>query len=154
VVQSGDSFGDALATGDFDGDGFVDLAIGVPGETVGGFATAGAVEILYGSAPGLTAGGDQLWTQNSSSILDVAEATDFFGKSLTVGDFDGDGRDDLVIGVSNEAIGLVSDAGAVNVLYGSGVGLSGSGDQFWHQDVTGINGTAGMGEHFGFSLAP
>jgi FG-GAP repeat len=47
---------------DFNGDDFDDLAIGVPNEDVGGQVNAGAVNILYGSAGGLT-GTNQLLTQ-------------------------------------------------------------------------------------------
>jgi hypothetical protein len=35
AVEFGDLFGDALASGDFDNDGFADLGAGAPGETVG-----------------------------------------------------------------------------------------------------------------------
>lgn len=44
--------------GDYNGDGFADLAIGVPGEDPGGVAGSGAVNVLYGSGTGLTAAGD------------------------------------------------------------------------------------------------
>ena len=53
VTQAGEGFGSSLAAGDFNGDGFGDLAVGVPSESeVSPFA--GAVNVLYGSAAGLT----------------------------------------------------------------------------------------------------
>lgn len=61
----GDRFGSALASGDFDRDGFADLAVGVPGDWVGDVENAGAVNVLYGSQKGLTAAGDQLWSQGN-----------------------------------------------------------------------------------------
>ncbi|MBD2519357.1 FG-GAP repeat protein, partial [Nostoc sp. FACHB-973] len=55
VAEASDGFGSSLKTGDFNNDGFADLAIGVPGEDVGLISNAGTVNILYGSARGLTA---------------------------------------------------------------------------------------------------
>ena len=52
----------AAIPSDFNGDGRADLAIGVIGD---GHRFAGAVNVLYGSATGLTAAGDQLWTLDS-----------------------------------------------------------------------------------------
>jgi hypothetical protein len=43
-----DRFGEALAPGDFNGDGFADLAAGASGEDVNGVRDAGAVSVLYG----------------------------------------------------------------------------------------------------------
>src|SRR6476620_3661770 len=45
------------------------------------------------------------------------------------GDFNGDGRDDLAVGVPSESVGSASEAGAVNVLYGGAGGLSATGNQ-------------------------
>src|SRR5206468_3678401 len=72
-AEAGDWFGRALATGDFNGDGFADLAAGAPFEDVGPTRDAGAVQILYGSSSGLQANGtggpdDQLWTQDSPGL--------------------------------------------------------------------------------------
>ena len=39
--------------GDFNGDGYDDLAIGVFGEDIGSINSSGAVQLLYGSVNGL-----------------------------------------------------------------------------------------------------
>ena len=55
TAESGDTFGAALAAGDFDHDGFADLAVGVELEVAGGAeGDVGGVNVLYGSAGGLT----------------------------------------------------------------------------------------------------
>jgi hypothetical protein len=151
--EEDDHFGSVLAAGDFDNDGNDDLAIGVLREEVGGIATAGAVNVLYGSGAGLTAEGNQLWDQDTPNVEGVAEEGDFFGAALAAGDFDGDGHDDLAIGVPQEAVGDASNAGAVNVLYGSLAGLAVTGDQIWHQDVADVEGVAEEDDVFGWALA-
>lgn len=142
---TGDRFGAALAYGDFNSDGFDDLAIGAPGKSSG----RGAVTVLYGSASGLVAAGDQLWTQDSASVEDTGETADRFGSALAAGDLNGDSFADLAIGVPGENSG----AGAVNVLYGTETGLASSGDQLWTQDSAGIAGTSESGDAFGGALA-
>jgi len=59
-----------------------------------------------------------------------------------VGRFDSGNRADLAIGVPGESVGATSSAGAVNVLYGSASGPSGTKDQIWHQDSPGVAGVA------------
>jgi len=152
-AEVGDLFGDSLAVGDFDDDGYDDLAIGARGETVNGHLNAGAVQILYGSGGGLKATGDQFWTQATSGIQSAAEYDDYFGDSIAAGDFDGDGYDDLAVGVPGENVDFVGDAGAVNVIYGSSSGLDAAGDQFWHQNKNGILDSAEPDNFFGTSLA-
>jgi len=77
-----DQFGSAVASGAFDDDSFVDLAVGVVGEDVGTFQDAGAVNVLPGSAGGLTGSGSQLFTQDSPGVPDSVEFDDFFGEAL------------------------------------------------------------------------
>jgi len=71
TAEAGDIFGQGLAIGDFNGDNFDDLAMGVPGEDLGSDANAGAVNVVYGSSTGLRAlagPGDQIWHQDSPGI--------------------------------------------------------------------------------------
>jgi disulfide bond formation protein DsbB len=153
MAEAGDEFGASLAAGDFNGDGIADLAVGVRFEDVNGLANAGAVNVLYGSASGLTAAGNQFWHQDSTDIEDVAEAGDEFGSALASANFGKGRRADLAIGAPGEDVGTPADAGAVNVLYGSASGLTAAGDQFWHQDSPGVQDLAETGDFFGNALA-
>jgi hypothetical protein len=152
VVQNNDQFGFALAVGDFDDDGFDDLAVGVPGQTVNGKLDAGSVNVIYGSAEGLSASGDQEWSQDTSGIVDAAAEGERFGAVLTAGDFNNDGRDDLAVGVLGEAIDGETGAGAVSVIYGTASGLSATNNQIWSQDTSGVDGVPHDGEQFGRAL--
>jgi FG-GAP repeat len=154
VVPLADSALAAPRLTDFNGDGFADLAVGVPFEDVGAIGNAGAVHVLYGSSTGLTATGDQFWHQDSTGVQDAAEEIDEFGFSLAAANFGKSSQADLAIGVPFEDVGAIGDAGAVNVLYGSSTGLTATGDQFWHQDSSGVQDTAEAGDSFGWSLAP
>jgi hypothetical protein len=67
---------------DFNGDGFDDLAVGASFEDLGGALDAGAVNVLYGSAAGLTGAGSQVFTQDSPGVPGTAEHDDLFGGAL------------------------------------------------------------------------
>jgi FG-GAP repeat len=139
----------AAIPSDFNGDGYADLAIGVPNETVGTMINAGAVNVLYGSRLGLVANGDQYWTQDSPGIKGESKHGSF-GFAIASGDFDGDGYADIAIGAPNDRVGG-SRAGAVNVLYGASRGLTAAGDQRWSREN--LPGVAATDEAFGSALA-
>jgi hypothetical protein len=150
VAEGGDQFGAALAAGDFDGDGFADLAIGVPGED----SSSGALHILFGSDVGLTASREIF--RDESGVGGLSEDQDRFAEVLAVGDFDGDGEDDLAIGAPFEALGSgnpIDDVGQTIVLYGDVTGIDFARTQFWLQNSILGDGTSEEDDRFGASLA-
>ena len=131
VQGKGTLAGRTLAAGDFNNDGFADLAVGAPFAVVAGVAGAGSVEVHYGSAAGLGAlarGTAQRFSEATSGIPGAGAlgTNDEFGLALAAGDFNGDGTDDLAIGAPNTNYGT----GAATVLYGSSSGLTVHGGQF------------------------
>ncbi len=151
-----DKFGSTLASGDFDGDRYSDLAIGVPDEGTAAGSRVGVVHVLYGGPRGLTTNGDQLWSQDTEGLAgDGAEPQDIFGGALEVGDFNADGRDDLAVSVTLEDVpaGANDNDGGVHVIDGSPDGLTARGDQFLSQATAGVPGDgAQAGDVFGTAL--
>ena len=136
---------------DFNGDGFADLVVGVPHDDRGSAVDSGAVNVIYGSATGLTASGDQLWSQASGGVPGKAERDDSFGTPAS-GDFNADGFADLAVGVPGESVGSRAGAGGVNVFYGSKRGLRSSKSAFFSQATRGVPGTAAADDAFGAAL--
>ena len=137
-----------------------DLAIGVTGEgSTDEGDMPGAVQVLYGSADGLTARGNQLWSQATPGLRTPPYVTFAFGSTLAAGHFAGRKFADLAIGSPDTQVlkdpdpGWSGDdeAGTVNVLYGSADGLSIAGNQLWTQHGRRIKGRVGPDE-FGESL--
>lgn len=124
--ETGDRFGAALATGDFNCDGVHDLAVGVPGESVDGGIETGALHVLFGSVSnGLTGAGSQLWHQGSAGIPGTSGDGDGFASALAAANFDGSHAcDDLAIGIPDDA---ENPGGAVLVLDASATGLVAAG---------------------------
>jgi hypothetical protein len=149
----GDQFGAALTEGDFNGEGFCDLAVGIPHRSTGAVPDAGQVVIMYGSGNGISGIGSQEFSQNTALVLDASEAGDLFGAALAAGDFNGDDFVDLAIGVPAESIGAATHCGAVAVLFGSANGLTAVGNQLWHQNSNLIVNTCEAEDRFGSSLA-
>jgi hypothetical protein len=153
-IETGDRFGEALATGDLNKDGYDDLVVGAPYEDLGaGQANAGAFHVIFGSATKLRSTNSQLWTQDSSGIPNGAEANDRFGSSFAIGSFDASSGNDIVVGSPGEGVGSAANAGAVHVIRGSASGLVSTGAQLWTQDSAGISFFAEAGDGFGSSLA-
>jgi len=116
-AESGDAFAWSLTMGNFDGDPNTEVVAGAPFETLcppqGPPCAGGAGSIHLVFVTNYIEG----WHQDSPGILDLAELNDHFGWAVAVGDFDGNGGDDLAVGVPDEDLGAITDAGAVNVIY-------------------------------------
>ncbi|MFJ8537169.1 FG-GAP and VCBS repeat-containing protein [Streptomyces sp. NPDC093591] len=126
--EPGDNFGASLAVGDVTGDGYADVAVGVPGEAVGTVAQTGGAALLKGSATGLTGTGAQAFYQTTSGVPGAAEADDWFGSAVRIADVDGSGAADLAIAGKGEDVfaGSTRDGGDW-VLRGSATGLTTTG---------------------------
>ena len=151
-ARAGDSFGAALAAGDFDASGEDDLAVGAPGERVG-TRGAGAVHVLYGSADGLSASGDDRWHHDVDEVGGSAGDGDSFGSAVAAGDLDGDGFADLAAGAPGDRVTGIGGAGSVTVFPGGVTGLVAAGSERWHQDRVGVPGSVGDYAAFGAAVA-
>lgn len=143
-------FGDIIAAGDVDADGRDDLATGMPAKGNGG-----TVAVVKGSASGLTSAGVTTWNQGTTGVVGTPGDDDSFGATLAMGRLDAGPTDDLAIGVPFDLINGRNGAGSVNILLGSPSGLttSGEGGARYHQDTTGIAGTAESIDVFGRDLS-
>jgi FG-GAP repeat protein len=151
--EAGGRFGDDTAAGDFNGDGYDDLAIGAWGDTVNAKAKAGRVFVLFGSATGLTTTTVQAIDQESNGIGGNADIDDEFGRALAAGDLNGDGKDDLAVGAPRDNPGNVNNAGSVTVLFGSGSGLVTTTSRFYQQGSGGLPDTLEKDDTFGAAVA-
>jgi hypothetical protein len=104
--------------GDVNSDGYSDVIVGAPNYDVAG-TEEGAAFVFYGSDTGPGA------SPNWVAYGDQEEAR--FGASVgTAGDVNGDGYDDVVVGMPDLDEGQKTDVGAALLFHGGGDGLSAS----------------------------
>lgn len=131
---SGAQAGTASATGDFDGNGHADVAIGAP-ETA---MTIDQVYVHYGTALGL---GTETETVNGD------DWEERYGAALAAGDFNGDGYDDLAVGSPDDDRVFIHRGGPYGLADWSDPSAA------WSQDTPGVPGRRYPGEAFGSALA-
>jgi hypothetical protein len=136
-LESGDLTGTALAAGDYNADGWEDLAIGSPGEEYLGVSNVGVVLVVYGTRFGLTDIGGIFRAPSTLGWTNVPGAS--FGTALAAGDFDGDGDDDLAIGAPLDSAGTSTNPGAVYVVKGGPTGLGSSAIRLLQNQAGGTN---------------
>ncbi|MDP5309335.1 S1 family peptidase (plasmid) [Streptomyces sp. NBC_01220] len=144
--ETGDAFGESLATVDYDEDGCSDLVVGTPADDIGTVADAGMVDILHGAPNGIGTGSkkDTHFEQGAGTGIFAASASesgDRMGHALAAGTTTA-GEPFLVIGVPGESVGTIAKAGAFFYLRGTtNVAVQ--------QDSTDVSGTAEANDGFG-----
>ncbi|MFE1775494.1 VCBS repeat-containing protein [Streptomyces sp. NPDC059008] len=110
--------------GDFNNDGYRDIAVAAPGAHVNGRSGAGQVVIVYGGVSDPANARRTVISQDSTGVPGTAEAGDGFGEAVVAEDFNGDGYADLAVGAPGEDVGTDTDGGTVAILWGSDTGLT------------------------------
>ena len=139
----------SLASGDFNGDGSSDVAVGYSGD---GDGTGGRVKVYMGDST-LSMTTSNTITQDTDGVPGTAVAGDRFGYSVAAGDLNGNGKDDLVVGVPYKTVSGLALAGEAVALYGGADGLSGTDAQAFSQDTAGVAGTAEANDELGWTAS-
>jgi FG-GAP repeat len=151
VMGSDGVIGDGLAAGDVNGDGISDLAL-----------IGSGVEELDSRQTALFLGG----SHSDGSVDGLAYKADVLGpkgywldgESVAIGDVNGDGYGDVVVGHTHESFFsdtlIPSKGGAIGVAYGGPDGESGTVAPVWiNQDSAGVPGVAESGDGLGADVA-
>lgn len=105
-----DYCGQGIWVHDYNNDGIDDIYMGCPREDTAG-TDRGAVLIYHGT------GVQGVWVTNNSVpdatlVNPISSNSDYYGSSISVMDYDGDGKDDLIVGAYN-ADDSFTDSGAI-----------------------------------------
>ncbi len=115
-----------LLVGDFNADGFDDFAYNNPYANSNGLIENGQATIYFGASTGPN-------TTQADIIINGESSEDRLSSGIAVGDYNGDGYDDLALGIPGfDALGNDSDDhGKVEIYLGNSNGLSNT--TWWNQ---------------------
>ncbi|CAN5269072.1 hypothetical protein BH10PSE14_BH10PSE14_17950 [soil metagenome] len=120
-VSAFDTLGTSVSgAGDFNGDGLADFIISAPYADPSGRSAAGSTYVVFGRA-GESAATFDLATLNGANgfRIDGNNVQDWSGSAVAGGgDINGDGYDDIIVGVFREAVNGKTHAGESYVIYG------------------------------------
>lgn len=155
ALEPGDRFGTALtAIGDVNGDGVDDLAVGAPGDddgTTPPFSDSGAVWVLFLGLDG-NIHGHLKFSRTAGGFSGLVQPGDSFGSALApIGDLDGNGVPDLLVGAPGSNDGG-NNRGALWVLFFD-TDQTVLAARKISQTQGGFGGSLANGDGLGFSLA-
>ena len=144
--SAGDNFGFSVASaGDFNGDGKTDVIVGAPFDDNNVEVDSGSAFIFFGGVTGVRRA-----DADADVIIEGQSAGDNFGYSVaSAGDFNGDGKADIIGGAPFDDNNGESASGSAFIFFG---GITGTHRVDADADVI-LNGQS-AGDNFGFSVAP
>ena len=79
---AGYNYGASITSGDYNGDGFIDISVGIPHQAFGTLLNVGTVQTDYGSATGIWRKNQQFWRYGLLGLQGTATAGSGFGSAL------------------------------------------------------------------------
>ncbi|MDX1440057.1 MAG: integrin alpha, partial [Rubricoccaceae bacterium] len=134
-LDPGDRFGAGVAgLGDLNGDGVEDVAVGADQDSDGG-EWRGAVYILFLNADGTVASHQKI-SSTEGGLVDVPNNYDTFGASVAnIGDLDGDGIRDILVGLPLRDGEQTEDSGGAWILFLNRDGTVKAQQQIYHNRI-------------------
>lgn len=130
-----------VTAGDYNNDGYSDLAVSSPWATSNGQPMNGLVDIFYGGPHGLSS------VANVTISKSPAQAGGYFGRELEVADVSGDGKADVLVGNPFYDSNRMLNNGEVDIFMGSKTGIKTAPTL-----VIRNNSPAQIGAQFGYSV--
>jgi len=146
-----DYLGYPVAVGDVNGDNLTDLVMGAHGADFGGGGESGSVYVVYSNST--RPDGDYEVTSGNYNIrYDGDAGGDELGRSVAVGDVNGDNLTDLIMGADLADFGGGDNSGSVYIVYSNSTRPDGNYDMISGNYNIRYDGDAG-GDNLGYSVA-
>jgi hypothetical protein len=113
-VNAGDFSGSEVSSGDINGDGISDILITAESGD-NGHTDEGQTYVVFGA----NTLNSEINLSDANVTIDGVTSSDFSGTSISTGDINNDGYDDIVIGAEKADANSITDAGQAYIIYGS-----------------------------------